>query len=177
MKTKSTNPFLENTNPAEPPEAAAEARFEYISMDLPMLRLEVPGIPGYHLHWFADYPGRVQRAQMAGYEFVSPDEVRVNPAKRIGADPIEGGNTDMGTRISIATEGGDGKGGLLQFLMKIPLATYKANKAPLNERNALLVEAITRGAIGAQSTESREDFRARYVRATGSAVPSFQVRR
>ena len=32
-------------------------------------------IPGYHMYFFNDEPGRIQAALDAGWEFVSPDEV------------------------------------------------------------------------------------------------------
>jgi hypothetical protein len=34
-------------------------------------------IPGYHLHWVNDSPGRIHEAQTGDYEFVDPKEVGV----------------------------------------------------------------------------------------------------
>jgi hypothetical protein len=158
------------------PAADAIAAFEPVSMDLPMPMLDVMEIPGYHLHWMADRPGRIQQAMRAGYEFVKPEEVQVNPSRIIGG--ASDGNSDMGTKVGILTNAGDERNGGVcqQYLMKIRLEWYRKNKSVLDARNNLVLEAINKGAIGSDKTrESQEDFRARYSR--GGTVPSFQVRR
>lgn len=38
-------------------------------------------IPGYHLHWINDTPGRIHEAQQGDYEFVSPKEVGFDEAE------------------------------------------------------------------------------------------------
>jgi hypothetical protein len=146
-------------------------------MDLPMPMLDVMEIPGYHLHWMADRPGRIQQAQRAGYEFVKPEEVVLNPSRVIGGAPD--GNADMGTRVGILTNAGDERNGGVcqQYLMKIRLEWYRQNKGVLNDRSALVMEAINKGVIGSNKSESIEDFRARYARGGTETVPSFQVRR
>jgi hypothetical protein len=50
----------------------------YRPMSVGMRRLEVPAIDGYHLHWFRGNPGNLNRALLAGYEFVEPEEVDLN---------------------------------------------------------------------------------------------------
>lgn len=70
------------------------------------LKLEYPVRPGFHRHIFNDIPGRIQRAQEAGYEHV----------KDHNGKPI--------SRVVGTAEGG---GALLGFLMEIPEEWYKAD--------------------------------------------------
>jgi len=37
-------------------------------------KLAYPVRPGYHRHWFADHPGRIEEARLAGYEHVKDHE-------------------------------------------------------------------------------------------------------
>jgi hypothetical protein len=59
-------------------------------------------IPGYHLHWLNDTPGRISEALSSGYEFVAPSEVGEDDDPR---------NTDMGAgrlrRLVGVAENGD----------------------------------------------------------------------
>ncbi len=71
-------------------------------------QLAWPPIPGFHLHWFNDEPGRVDRAKRAGYEHVA-EEKTGEPVKRV---------VGRGDR-------GDGK---QAFLMKIPEQWYLEDK-------------------------------------------------
>ena len=38
-------------------------------------------IPGYHLHFINDSPGRLQQAQLGGYTFVAPSEIGLSGAE------------------------------------------------------------------------------------------------
>lgn len=71
-----------------------------IPMSVPIQKLEVPEIPGYHLYWFRGDAARIQRALQGGYEFVDERETQVNSVG-LGNDSAESGNTDMGSRVSI----------------------------------------------------------------------------
>ena len=90
-------------------DAVSTVQRRRIPMSLPQMRLEVPEgcCPGFHLHWFVGTPNRIQRAQDAGYEFVSRGEVFVNN-KDLAGDVTQSGNTDLGDRVSIVD--GDGTG-------------------------------------------------------------------
>lgn len=83
-------------NPANAP-AKRVTEATRIPMSVPQLRLEVPEVPGYHLHWFLGQ--NVPRAMKAGYEFVEEDEVEVNNLG-VANSKTDSGSTDMGTRIS-----------------------------------------------------------------------------
>ena len=65
-----------------------------IPMDLPQLKLEVPEIPGYRLYWFRSEPGRIARAERAGYEYVQREEIELNSVG-LADDRLADGNTDM----------------------------------------------------------------------------------
>ncbi len=101
---------MEQANPSnEPPRAPARR----IPLGLPTMKLEVPEIPGYFCHWFRQNAGRVSQALAAGYEFVNRGEVELN-SYGLSNDYTQDGNTDLGSRVTRAAEGGEGL-----ILMKI----------------------------------------------------------
>ena len=103
-------------NPANTPERAPRQR---IPMALPTLKLSVPEIPGYVCYWFRGAPGRIQQAINAGYEFVERGEVELNNPGLANSYDVDG-NTDMGSRVSVATgDGSEGPQNPRLYLMKI----------------------------------------------------------
>ena len=56
---------------------AAGTERQRIPMSLPMQKLAVPELEGYHLHWMLGTTTRINQALRAGYEFVDPSEVDV----------------------------------------------------------------------------------------------------
>lgn len=129
----------------------------YIPMSAPVQRLQVPEVPGFKLHWFRGEPGRIARAQRAGYRFVENEEVRVNNFD-LGGDKSVSGNTDLGTRVSIeAGEEGDGR----LYLMKIPQELYDYGQKLLQDDVDSIVDALTAGTIGSKN-ESASDKNKRY---------------
>jgi hypothetical protein len=115
-----------------------------IPMSLPRLKLEVPDIPGYHLHWFADRPGRIAQALQAFYEFVDVSETSVT--NTMLADEVSAtGNTDLGTRVSIV--GGAGEGGTVErlYLMKIKEEFWQEDQKALEAKSKSVVDQIFRG--------------------------------
>ena len=85
-----------------------------IPMSLPSLKLGVPDIPGYHLHWMRGEAGRLQQAQKGGYEFVDVDEVQLNTFG-VADGGQEAPGTDLGSRVSVV----GGSDGVRMYLMKI----------------------------------------------------------
>lgn len=71
-----------------------------IPMSVPIQRLSVPEIEGYHTHWFRGEPARIMRAQQAGYEFVSAEEIALNDVG-LGGTSTRDGNTDLGSQVSV----------------------------------------------------------------------------
>jgi hypothetical protein len=107
---------MQKSNPANPPEKAPRQR---IPMALPTLKLAIPEVPGYVLHWFRGNSQRINQAIQAGYEFVERGEVEVNGVGLANSYESDG-NTDLGTRVSVSagSEGDDGNTSRL-YLMKI----------------------------------------------------------
>lgn len=165
-------------NPAnKEPEARGQRR--RIPMSVPLRRLQVPEIPGYHCHWFNE--DQIPRALQAWYEFVEWNEVPVNQ-RTIGSDTEVSGNQDLGSRIRVVSGlGGDNKPMPL-VLMKIKLEYYEEDRKLIAQQNAKQIRGIFRGEkiLGAEQA-SAEDQSRMYVQkdrtsiggqtATGGFVP------
>lgn len=139
----------------------------YKPMSVGQRRLEVPEIEGYHLYWFRGEPGRINRAQQAGYEFVEPDEVDLNDLDLAG-DGLNGKGTDMGTRVSVISGddvGSNGQPGRL-YLMKCPNELYEYAQGLLNKQVDDTVEALRGGKVGVSKDgqETRADASNRYLK-------------
>ena len=130
----------------------------YIPMSAPVQRLQVPEMPGWKLHWFRGEPGRIARAQRAGYTFVDETEVRVNNFD-LGGSKDNSGNTDLGTRVSI--EAGEDDGRL--YLMKVPQELYDYAQKLLGREVDSVVETLTSGKVGSENDEEASDTANRYV--------------
>ena len=102
----------------EAPKRAKEA--DLIPMGMTELQLAVPEIPGFHLYWFADRPGRIARAQRQGWVFVMDDEVEVMNFKTVAGSVAESGNADLGGRVSLYGGTNDQGQAFNLYLMKIP---------------------------------------------------------
>ena len=81
---------MELLNPASKKDSVTRER-KRIPMSVPVQRLEVAEIPGYHLHWFLSTPERLQRALDGGYEFVIINYDGV----KIVSDEIKNGGFDL----------------------------------------------------------------------------------
>ena len=101
------------TNPANLPNKTTVERTR-IPMSLPSLKLAVPDIPGYHLHWMRGEPGRIQQALKGGYIHVELDEVDLN-AVGVADSQDAHGSTDLGSQVSVI----GGSDGIRMYLMKI----------------------------------------------------------
>lgn len=69
-------------------------------------------IEGFHLRYINDEPGRLHRAEMGGYSFVSPEEV--------GLEVRDGERVRMHAGIQA-----DGRTPLYSYLMKIPMEFHE----------------------------------------------------
>lgn len=78
-------------------------------------RLEVKTkIDGHELRWFNEYPGRLQRAEAAGWEFVGNAEVSMAESNKV----VER-NSDVGDKIRAIVGVTDNNEPLYAYLMKI----------------------------------------------------------
>lgn len=133
---------------------AAEPRFVRKSMGqrVPFgvreQKMAWPPIPGFHTHWFNNEPGRIGRAQAAGYEMVTGENGR----------PV---TTVVGTDRS-------GKP-LSAFLMKIRQEWYDEDMMAIEHEQRAILGAIRQGRTPAPSTNPR-DQGTQYVPAQGIRV-------
>ena len=129
-------------NPANDANAVAE---DWVPMSTPQARLQVPQRAGYYRHWFRNEPGRIERAQRAGYTFV--DAADANMASRgLGGTPEDGGSTDLGSRVSVAAGGyGDNGQALRLYLMECPIAIYKKGRMAADSVVDATVESLAAG--------------------------------
>jgi hypothetical protein len=89
-------------------------------------KLNYPERPGFHRHWFNDYPGRIARALEAGYKHVQ-DRDGKNVARIVG----------------VAEAGG----GLNAYLMEIPLQFYLEDQRIKDRARDELDAKMKRGVI------------------------------
>lgn len=128
-------------NPANAPEKGTGAR-ERIPMSMPVQKLSVPEIPGWHCHWMLGNPARLQQAMRAGYVFVEQDEVDLNNVG-IGNGPEGNGSTDLGTRVTVTAGGVDDRNQANTLvLMKLPQELWEQDQAGLLQRNEQTAAAI-----------------------------------
>lgn len=123
-------------NAASPSAAAARRR---VPMNIPRRKLEVDPLPGFRLYWHKE--SDVDRAFQAGYEFVDKKEVHLN-SRQIGAPRGLGGNTDLGSNVSIV---GTAETGERLVLMKIRIEHYLEDKKELFQHNARALASIFTG--------------------------------
>ncbi len=143
-----------------------------IPMSVPVQKLEVPDIPGYHLHWFKGEPARIARALDGGYEFVKSGELQINNVS-LGGDSAESGNTDMGSNISIVAGSGLGTDGqpLRMVLMKIKLEWYEEDQRLQEDRNEQVAASLRGGLLGAEK-DVQGDTSKRYVDKARTQIPN-----
>lgn len=169
-------------NPANAVGKPVEER-KRVPMTLPMLKLEVPEIPGYHLHWMRGTPDRIAQAEKAGYEFVDESEVDINNTS-LGGDATKSGNTDLGSRVSqIAGEeiGADGQP-IRLILMKQKLEWYEEDQKILQRRNDSIADTLLAGmqsgTVGGQDQgEMTADVAQRYVDSKRTKIPDLFKRK
>ena len=161
---------MEKINPATQSTRSSAER-KRVPMSVPVQRLEVPEIPGYHLHWFNGTGERIQRALDGAYEFVLPEETEVS-AVSLGGDSAASGNTDMGSRVSIVSGQEIGKDGqpLRLVLMKIKLEYYEEDQRLLEERSDNVARSLNAGTYGSER-DSAGDAGTRYVDKKRTSIP------
>ena len=126
-------------NPANAPERAPRQR---IPMALPTLKLSVPDIPGYKCYWFRGSSNRLQQAIAAGYEFVERGEVELNGYGLANSYDVDG-NTDMGSRVSVASgDGSDGTNSQRLYLMKIRAELWEEDERAVEEKHESVAAQI-----------------------------------
>lgn len=129
-------------NPANEILDQSEDRRRRVPMSEATQTLAVDALPGFHLHWFRE--SRVLRAKQAGYELVQPHEVFLN-SHSIGAPRSLGGNTDLGSSVSVVGSVEGPQGMERAVLMKIKEEWWQEDSAALAERNLRVMRDIFGG--------------------------------
>ena len=113
-------------------------------------------IPGYHLYFFNDEPGRIQAALDAGWEFVSPEEVGY------ASTNVTNRNVDLGDRVSVIGGKTDQGQPLQQVLLKIRQDWWEEDQAETQRRNDKTDAAIRKGKVGDTDTTGFYDAGIKY---------------
>lgn len=134
----------QKVNPANTRDRSVER--DRVPMSLPVQKLAVPDIPGYHLHWMLGNPSRIQQAVRAGYEFVESDEIDVVNTG-LADSSSRSGNTDLGSRVSLSAGSDLGENGQEQrlYLMKIKQEWFDEDQKALEGRNEEIARSIRGG--------------------------------
>ncbi len=157
--------------PISPANRSSGSERKRIPMSVPVQKLAVPDIPGFHLHWFNGTPDRIQRALDGGYEFVEETETSV-PDAGLGGTSTRTGNTDLGTRVSVVggTELDRSGQPIRMMLMKIKQEWYDEDQVLVKERNDSVIDSIIGGT---QAAGAGADISNRYVDPARTNVPHF----
>lgn len=158
----SPNVNEKDTNPSNSQDdRITEQRTRRIPMSAPQAKLATPAIPGFHLHWVNDYPGRILQAQQGGYEFVEKDETFVNTRDFAGSSE-ESGSTDLGTRVSVVVGTSEKGEPLRAYLMKIREEWYEEDQRAAQNRVDAVEDAMSQGKQKAEGMGA--DRGSRYVK-------------
>lgn len=159
--TDSTKPAVNPT--IRPEETKTTAERKRIPMSIPQRKLEVPELPGYHLHWFLE--GRVPRALQGGYEFVDIQEIGGLNQHGVANDSTLSGNSSLGSRVTVVSgEGQSGSAPDTLVMMKIKEEWYLEDQKILEARNNQIIEAIRQRQFIPKDGESAADQDKRYVK-------------
>lgn len=124
-------------------EADRPQRTSRVPFGVPRTKLDVPmELPGKHLHWINDTPGRIMEAQRGGYEFVNPKEIGIGD-KESKVKRLVGRNEDNTPMYA--------------YLMKIDLDWYEEDQKVLHRQADAFDEAIKRGKLDEKPGDNRYD--------------------
>lgn len=175
MSTVDTVNTETGSNPTVDPGKFPDGR-DRIPLGIPQRRLETPGIPGYYLRWFKGTPQRLAQAAQAGFEFVGYDEVETHDVS-LGGDASKDGNTDLGSRVSVAegSESDLGGNAVRMYLMKQKWEWRQYDVKAGGKQSEQVVDALTSAFVqgkvgGRERSETEADAKQRYVK-QGTQVP------
>jgi hypothetical protein len=127
-----------------PPPSLLRSGRKRIPMSVPQRKLEVPEIPGYHLHWFREV--NVPRAIQAAYEFVKTDELPINQIS-LGSSVDSSGNTDLGTNVRVIGAINELNHPEYLVLMKLREEYWREDRAEIDAKAASKMKAIFRDEV------------------------------
>lgn len=167
MTTPTTPAAPQATNPANSRVVTADTR---VPMSLPLQKLEMPKIPGYHTHWMRGDPSRILQATRAGYTFVTQEDLDEVGAVAhnfdVAGDASASGNSDMGSRISVLSGNEQDANGrpVRLILMKLPQEWRDADMKVQAAKADATVEALRseRGVSQEEAAKRQHDTSNRY---------------
>lgn len=115
------------------------APFRRIPMNMARRKLEVRPIPGWHLYWHKQTD--IEAALDAGYIFVDKSEVSIN-SRSVGSSSGIGGNTALGSEVSIVGSKGTGE---RLVLMKLKQEFHEEDRRMIFQEHASRMRAIFEG--------------------------------
>jgi hypothetical protein len=133
-------------------------------MGLPNLKLAVPDLPGYYLHWHRG--ANVRKALKAGYTHVEDYELDIEQTGVANASDISG-SSDMGSNISIPAGASDTISDTnlepeRLYLMKLPWEWHEKDMMDRTKANESIAATLRAGLIGAEGDSDRNK---RYMKA------------
>lgn len=166
-KTAATEIRAENNPSLNWRERMERERGPRIAMNTPERRLETHPIEGYHQHWFLS--SNIPKAIQAWYEFVTPEEARVNDRSIGGRAPGVSSEDLGGGAAQVSQIGGVGQDGRPEYLvlMKIRNELYFEDQRKIAERNLSIIKQIFHKRAPLRATELNEsdgDYDMRYTR-------------
>lgn len=115
-----------NTQDSKDSKKTTEARKARVPMGIPRSKLSAPDIPGYVLRWFNNRNGRIEAAELGGWQFVTYTELA---GQAIGQTNVRPTTDEMGQNIT-ALVGTDDRGSEMRsYLMKIEKDLYDEDQA------------------------------------------------
>ena len=165
---------MSEIKPINPSNRSAAPERKRIPMSVPVQKLSVPDLPGYHLHWFTGSPERLGRALEGGYEFVEETETSTNDVG-LGGTSTRTGNTDMGSRVSVVAGSEIGRDGqpVRLVLMKIKQEWYEEDQKLVEQRNDQVINSL----LGGTQAAGGNDASNRYVDRDRTKIPDFFKRK
>jgi hypothetical protein len=149
---------MSEKNPANAP-ARRVTEKNRVPMSLPLPKLAVPEIEGFHCHWFVGTPARIAQAQRAGYEYVDAEEVELN-GFGVADDAGDGLSSDLGSRVSVVAGGEVVEGGGEQrlYLMKLRQEWWEQDQKVLADRSEKIASQLRGGKPAGESAEQSSQY-------------------
>jgi hypothetical protein len=144
---------MAKSNPAEAPAKTISGRAR-VPMSLPRMKLQVPERPGFKRRWIRGETARLEQALDGGYTFVERGAAELTQHIPSAAT-LSDGNTDLGSRISIASGSGP-----RMYLMKIPEPFWEEDQQEVDKQH----EAIAAQIRGDRGIQGEGDMSNRYAK-------------
>lgn len=120
-------------------------RKERIPLGTPRSKLAVGKREGFQRRWVNDAGGRISNAEEGGYQFVQDGQ----------AKPQDGGNSDLGTRVSRIVGTKEDGSPLRSYLMEISEEFYQDDQRAKLKAVDEVDAAIRRGSLNEKPDDNR----------------------